>query len=140
MHDLTFLITPVCAWFAAQFIKYIVSLRKDGFSVSDFTASGGFPSSHAAFVTSLTTIVGLSYGVNSTYFAICIVFSGIILYDTVGVRRTVGDQTDAIKLIVKTQHLKIHKKIHTSRGHTIIEMIAGGLLGVLVGLFNYYVF
>lgn len=125
-------------WFAAQLTKYIFSLRKDGFSFSDLTSSGGFPSAHATFVMALTTILGLSYGLNSAYFAMCAVFSGIILYDTVGVRRTVGEQTSVIKKIAVSQKLRIRNKIHTSRGHSIIEMLAGALLGVAIGAFVHY--
>jgi len=140
MKNYIVLIAPICGWAIAQTIKYLISFRKDGFQLSDFTQSGGFPSSHASFVVSLTTIIAFAYGLDSIYFAICAAFTAIILYDTIGVRRTTGEQTEVIDKIIEKQHLKVHKTIHQSKGHSLSEMIAGVLLGIGVGFVLHYFF
>lgn len=138
MKNYILLITPIAGWLIAQAIKYAISLRKDGFSLGDLTSSGGFPSSHASFVMSLTTVVALLFGLKSAYFAICAVFSAVVLYDTIGVRRTTGEQTESINELSRKQHLKLEKFIHQSRGHDVVEMVSGAILGILIGTVAYY--
>jgi acid phosphatase family membrane protein YuiD len=137
MKNYQMLLAPILGWLTAQLIKYIVSLRKDGFTFSDFISSGGFPSSHAAFVIAPTTLVGFNYGINSVLFAICAVFSAIILYDSTGVRRTTGDQTEVIKELKNLLKFKTKHEIHISKGHNFVEVTAGGLVGLLVGYLLY---
>ena len=42
---------------------------------SRIAMSGGMPSSHSSFVTSLSTLVGMDRGFDSVEFAICVVFA-----------------------------------------------------------------
>ncbi|MFH5796933.1 divergent PAP2 family protein, partial [Clostridium perfringens] len=66
------------------------------------------PSSHSSFVTSLSTLVGMEYGFNSTEFAVVAVFSMIIMYDASGVRRAVGKQAVILNQIVDDLQHKKH--------------------------------
>jgi uncharacterized protein len=132
MADYIYLLTPVLGWLAAQGLKFLFSLRKDGITVSDVWQSGGMPSSHAAFMVSLSTVVLLSEGITSILFAITAAVTAIILYDAIGVRRTVGEQVDAIRELAKNTKLKT--EVHTARGHTPLEVAVGSLVGVVVGL------
>ena len=69
----------ILACFLAQFIKIFTG--KDKFiQFSRIVTSGGMPSSHSSFVTSLATLVGIERGFNSTDFAIVAVFALIIMY------------------------------------------------------------
>ena len=47
--------------------------------------SGGMPSSHTALVVGLTTAVGLKESLDSSLFALCLVFSLVVMYDATGV-------------------------------------------------------
>ncbi len=125
--------------FMAQFIKIFTTYP---FDFTRIVGSGGMPSSHAAFVSTLSTLVGLKYGFNSDLFAIVAVFSLIIIYDASGVRRAVGEQANVINRLIK--HLDItrlerdkellKKDLKELIGHTPFEVLAGTLLGVIVAL------
>lgn len=139
MNGYAYIITPLVGWLVAQGIKFALSLRKDGFSWADFVQSGGMPSSHSAFMVSLAVLVGLNNGFTSAVFGIVAAITGIIIYDATGVRRTTGQQTEAINELAKAQKIKLKTKINVSRGHTPAEAAAGSLVGVIVGLLGYYV-
>src|SRR5262245_54286103 len=57
-----------------------------------FVETGGMPSSHAASVAALSTLVGLSQGFRSAIFGVTLFFSLIVMYDAAGLRRAAGRQ------------------------------------------------
>ncbi len=95
------------ACFLAQFIKIFTGKEKF-IQFSRLFTSGGMPSSHSSFVTSLATLVGIERGFNSTDFAIVTVFALIIMYDASGVRRAVGKQATILNKILDDLHHKKH--------------------------------
>ena len=95
------------ACFLAQFIKIFTGKEKF-IQFSRLFTSGGMPSSHSSFVTSLATLVGIERGFNSTDFAIVTVFALIIMYDASGVRRAVGKQATILNQILDDFHHKKH--------------------------------
>ena len=138
MENLIFIAAPLLGWFSAQGIKFIFSLRKDGVTVTDAFQSGGMPSSHSAFMLALTTVIGLSEGFNSAIFGLSLALSAIIMYDARGVRLATGQQTEVLKKIANKEKIKVH--ITNAKGHRIIEVIAGAILGVVVGCLTYIFF
>jgi uncharacterized protein len=124
------------ACFLAQFFK--IFNRKD--RKVDFTrivSSGGMPSSHSSFVTSLATIVGFERGFESIEFAMITVFALIVMYDASGVRRAVGKQAAILNTILDDWHHKKpieQKRLKELIGHTPKEVYAGALLGILVAV------
>ncbi len=133
--------------FFAQFLKIFTSHPHN---LGRAFESGGMPSSHSAFVSSLATTVSLKYGFKSDIFAIVAVFSLIVTYDASGVRRAVGEQANVINRLIK--HLDI-KKIEKEKGrqiikedlkeligHTPVEVIFGICLGILLALLNWWIF
>lgn len=133
LRDFQYLVAPVLGWLVAQSIKYGLTLRKDGAQWRDFTASGGMPSSHAAFTMSLTTLIGHTYGIESAMFGLAFAVTSIAVYDAMDVRRATGQQTLAIAEIEKASRLKLRTKIHQSKGHTPVEIVAGLTVGFAVG-------
>lgn len=127
-------VISVFACFLAQFIKIFTG--KDKFiQLSRIFTSGGMPSSHSSFVTSLSTLVGIEKGFSSIEFAIVAVFSLIIMYDASGVRRAVGKQAIILNQMVEDLQTKKHfehKKLKELVGHTPIEVLFGAILGILV--------
>ena len=91
----------IIACFLAQFIKIFTGKEKR-IDIKRITTSGGMPSSHTSFVTSLATVVGLVDGFHSTNFAIAVVFAAIVMYDAAGVRRAVGKQATILNRCWKT--------------------------------------
>jgi len=126
----------IFACFLAQFIKIFTGEDKR-IDFSRIVTSGGMPSSHSSFVTSLSTLVGLEKGFNSIEFAVVLVFSLIIMYDASGVRRAVGKQATILNQIVDDIHHGKHikpDKLKELVGHTPFEVLMGALLGVVVAL------
>jgi len=140
MSDYVYLIAPVLGWAVAQSIKFSLSLRKDGINWNDALQSGGMPSSHAAFMVSICTVVLLVLGLTSVEFGVVAAITAIILYDSLGVRKTTGDQTKAIDELAKHNHKTLMTKITDSKGHDLKEVIAGIITGIVVGTVTYFIF
>jgi acid phosphatase family membrane protein YuiD len=133
MSDYIYIIAPICGWLVAQGIKFFLSLRKDGISWNDFVQSGGMPSSHTAFMVALLTVIGVNNGIQSAIFGVTAAVTAIIIYDAMGVRRTTGEQTVAIKELSDNQKYKLKIKINNSKGHTPAQIVVGIIVGALVG-------
>lgn len=129
--------TAVISWLIAQTIKVAISLIKTRqVDFTRFMGSGGMPSSHAAFTTSLATATGLQTGFQNPLFAVTAAFSFVVMYDATGVRRSAGEQAKILNRIVKsTEHgdtKETGKKLKELLGHTPLEVFAGAVLGVLI--------
>ena len=128
----------VLSWFIAQTIKVIHTLIvKRQIDFTRFVSSGGMPSSHASFVMGLTTAIGLIHGWNSTYFAISLCISLVIMYDAAGVRRAVGKQAIILNRMLEDMQHKKKKTIMEQRlkeliGHTPVEVFVGAILGIII--------
>ncbi len=149
------LISSLVAIFFAQFVKvpiqYIVSRKLDW---SLITSTGGMPSSHSAAVTALTTGVALDQGMNSSLFAVSMIFAIITMFDATGVRRHAGEQATVLNQLVidfntfveeaklwqKKPEQEKQKKLKELLGHQPIEVFFGGLTGILISLILYYFF
>lgn len=136
------IMAAIIGWFAAQVLKVVFVLLKDKkFDIRRFVGSGGMPSSHSAFVIALTTAVGYETGVDSPAFAICIVLSFIVMYDASGVRRATGQQAEILNKIVENfgnENLEVTgKRLKELVGHTPVEVFAGAVVGIIVGILMY---
>ena len=101
--------------------------------------TGGMPSSHSASVTSLATSVAILNGYKSVEFAICVVFSIIIMYDAAGVRRAAGKHAGILNSLMEIFKEKEGLKFKQTQlkellGHEPTEVIAGAVLGIVVSL------
>lgn len=95
------------------------------------------PSSHTSFVTSLATAVGLVSGYESSEFALSLVLALVVMYDVMGVRRSVGKQAQILNAIIDDfqKHRKDplnEERLKELIGHTPIEVFAGAILGILI--------
>lgn len=136
------IVTCLLSWFIAQFIKVVLTLIKDKkIDFRRFIGAGGFPSSHAALVTSLATSVGLIDGFSGTGFAISVVLALVVMYDAAGVRRAAGQQARILNKIVEewenSDLASKDKRLKELLGHTPKEVIAGAILGILIALVRY---
>lgn len=124
-------------WFIAQLLKVIfVLISTKSLDISRFVGSGGMPSSHSSLVTSMTTAIGMTEGFGSSIFALAFGVSCIIMYDAAGVRYAVGTQAKILNQIISDiqEHKFREEKLKELIGHTPIEVIAGGVLGVIVAI------
>ena len=130
----TTLMAALLAWLIAQVLKVIltfVSEKKIDFS--RMYGAGGMPSSHSALVTAMATCVGKIYGYDAPIFAVSCVFTMIVMYDAVGVRRAAGKQAQAINLLFMHTELKFEEQLKELLGHTPFQVFCGAILGIIVG-------
>ncbi|MDO5555321.1 MAG: divergent PAP2 family protein [Clostridia bacterium] len=129
---------PVLLWLCIQIFKVIYDLIKaKKFNFRRIVGAGGMPSSHAASVCCLTTLIGKYQGFNNYQFAFVLMFSLIVMYDACGVRRAAGKQANILNKIISTPNLtgvEVQEKLVELLGHTPIEVFVGALLGIIVGI------
>ena len=132
----------VCAgtgWIVAQIIKVftgVFKLRK--FSITGLLfGNGGMPSSHSASVTALAIACGLTFGFDSGFFAIAIMFAIIVMGDAAGVRRETGEQAKILNLITKdlfkhASPTEVNQNLKELVGHTPLQVVIGSALGFVI--------
>ena len=132
------LIASFLAWAIAQISKTIYELvRERKLVISRLVSSGGMPSSHSALVTGLATATGRVTGTNSALFAVTVVLASIVMYDAAGVRRAVSIQARILNQMIDEAfqgHPMAEKRLRELIGHTPVQVLVGGLLGIGVGL------
>ncbi|MBE3560495.1 MAG: divergent PAP2 family protein [Ktedonobacteraceae bacterium] len=138
LFDNRVLIASLLSWAIAQISKTIFELfRQRKLVISRLVSSGGMPSSHSALVTALATAVGRLDGIGSSTFAIAVVLASIVMYDAAGVRRAVSIQARILNQMLDELfqgHPIAEKRLRELVGHTPVQVFAGGLLGLVVGL------
>ena len=130
----------VGGWFFAQFSKVLKVMwqQKGRISAQELSVilfkSGGMPSGHTAGCIAGCVLLGLSYGWDSIYFALCACFTALIIYDAVNMRYAVGEQGRVMnEMIKKDKDLSKVKPVKLVEGHTVPEVIGGIILGIIVG-------
>lgn len=140
MEEYKYILIPLLSIVVAQIIKTIIeTISTKRFSLERlFNGAGGMPSTHTTAVISLTTLMYIDYGLNSELFAICLVFSLIVMYDAMGIRYETGKQAEIINILAKKAKLKesfvlLKEKI----GHKPIEVLGGIITGIVLAvIFN----
>ena len=86
----------------------------------------------------LAAAVGLKYRFDSVDFALAASFALVVMFDAQGVRRAAGRQARILNKI--TEDIYWQGKFSENRlrelvGHTPIEVLAGGMLGITIAFF-----
>ena len=102
-----------------------------------FFSPGGMPSAHSAFVTSLTTAIGIEAGFGSRLFAVSFVFSVIVIYDAFRLRGTVELHSRALNRLYKKLPENERIEMPTMVGHSLDEIAAGIAVGVILTVLVY---
>lgn len=145
----------IIALFLAQFLKLPIQyIMYKKWYPSVIFSTGGMPSSHCAFVSALTIAIGLTEGIGSPFFAISFVMAGVIIHDSIGIRREAGKHATILNTMRhelstifeelskgdKKDKTVVENKLKELLGHEPIEAITGTLLGVIVALAAYSIF
>lgn len=125
LSEYLFLI-PLVVLFLSEVAKILVEYVKTGDWDEGIFKTGGMPSSHSAFVTSLIIIVYQKLGMQSVEFAMAFVFASVVWYDAMSVRKAVGLQAEILNKLQRKQMLK------TRLGHSFVEVLAGIAFGAVV--------
>lgn len=138
-----YIVIPVVAWVVAQALKFMISAIRGRVDLKYLYASGGMPSGHAAVVCSLAAVAYLLDGPSSHLFGLTVILAVIVMYDSFGVRRSSGEQAQAINMLVaslSTDRIRLQNpelKLREVLGHKPGEVAAGAFLGILIAaLFN----
>jgi len=136
-------LAPAASWFFAQVIKVIIDSAKSGFCKERLVGGGGMPSSHSATVTGLIAITGATFGADSFQFAMALFWGFIVIYDARGVRYETQRQGKALNNLNEERKeegkqpldiIKFKEKL----GHTIPEIVAGIVLGIICTVVVYH--
>lgn len=138
----TILFLPLIAGLLAQIIKFFIKSNKEKFNLKNLTIYSGMPSGHSAMVVALATIVLLTEGLDSPFFAVSVVLAIVVIRDALGIRRYLGQHGAVLNELVKDlkdDSLLDEKYPHLLEriGHTPAQVIAGSLLGFFVSLIGY---
>ncbi len=135
----------ISSWFIAQLIKLILELTLHRrFDIEKMWSSGGMPSSHSSFVCAAASSIGMIEGFDSSLFSLALIFAGVVMYDACHVRRSAGEQAMIINLLTETMKKKFKEadfglkdiELKEILGHTPLQVMAGGILGVATGCFG----
>ena len=132
------LMSTVCAWFIAQFLKMVTTLFKERkFKPSLLLfSSGGMPSSHSATVGALCTSSAINFGFGSFEFAVSAILAMVVVTDAMGVRWETGEQSKVINKIVKKLFAGNPEDAETALkelvGHTPLQVLMGIIVGVVI--------
>jgi len=137
-----FLVT-VTSWALTQGIKVTRGIiQEKKFNFRWLIGTGGMPSSHAAGATALATACGLHAGFDSVAFALAVVFAIVTMFDAQGVRRCAGQQATILNQIIDDMYWRQQfeaDRLKELVGHTPVQVLVGGALGVFFACFFYYI-
>lgn len=102
--------------------------------IRKFADYGDIPSAHTAFIVGATVGLGLDAGWNSNFFGFAVVVAGILIYDIIKLRKTVEVNLTLTKLLAKKAKVAVPKDIPQFKGHSIAEVITGGVWGTICAI------
>lgn len=137
------LTVALLAWFVAQVLKTLINFILLGkFQLERMWGDGGMPSAHSATVCAMVIATARSEGLSSAIFAVAAVVAIITMHDAMGVRHETGEQAKVLNQMI-AQWIDVSEKnapflqnMHLKEmvGHTPLQVVAGVLVGVAVGL------
>ena len=140
-----YLLSPIIAFTIAQGTKIIIKTNHQRITWKDIFSYSDMPSGHTAVVVALTSIIAFKLGLESPSFSIALVFSSIVITDAIGLRNYLGKHGKTLNILVKD--LGEDKFIDKSYpiqlekiGHTPLQVIVGGLIGLIVSTVAYLLF
>ena len=138
------LLAPIMTLFIVQSIKLATDGIKGNFNFkSILTAYGGMPSSHAAVVTSLSTMVAYHEGFWSVAFAISAIFSAIVITDAIVLRGFIQAHGEALDHLIKKLPEAEQKSltfIPSKLRHTMPQVLVGIVIGFAIATIIYLLF
>ncbi|MFA5135673.1 MAG: divergent PAP2 family protein [Patescibacteria group bacterium] len=132
-YPLEIIIAAAVTFFIVQTIKLTTDRIKGNFTVKGIlTSYGGMPSSHAALVTAVTSMVAYREGVDSAVFAVALVFSLIVITDALVLRLHINNQGRSIQQLINKlpdKERSAFPKIRLGLQHTLPQVLVGIFIG-----------
>lgn len=142
------ILTALSAIAIAQGLKIITHKKLTGdWDLKQAFTTGGMPSSHSAGVAALASYLAANKGWRHTETSLATVFGVIVMYDAQGIRRHTGEIAQLVNdledNLVKFsgefpsfEYVEREKELKEILGHQPVEVGAGGLLGIVLGLIS----
>ena len=137
------LTVSLLAWFVAQVLKTLINFILLGkFQLERMWGDGGMPSAHSATVCEMFIATARCEGIDSSILAVACVVAIITMHDAMGVRHETGEQAKVLNQMID-QWIEVSEKnapflqnMHLKEmvGHTPLQVVAGFLVGLVVGL------
>ena len=136
------LTVSLLGWFVAQVLKTVINFILLGkFQLERMWGDGGMPSAHSATVCAMVIATARSVGFSSPVFAVASVVAIITMHDAMGVRHETGEQAKVLNQMIEQwidiseQNAPFLQNMHLKEmvGHTPLQVVAGVLVGVVVG-------
>ena len=148
------LLTPIISSLLSQLLKLVfnITINKQKFKITSLVADGNYPSSHTAFVTSITSISWFNTAVkcyladNAELWiwisALLTTLWLVVVRDALGVRYTVQKLCECVSELAEntTKAEEMKKKLNIKSGHRPHEVIAGAVLGLIVASFTSVIY
>lgn len=133
-------IIAATSWLVAGIIKVIIEfILNNTISLKRILGSGGMPSSHTATVVSLAISLGYINGIDSSIFALAVMFAIIVIHDAVGVRQETGKQAKVLNQMLFDTDIfsdfDLQKHFKEYVGHTPFQVLVGGIVGAVCAFF-----
>ena len=136
------LFIPLLVVIIVQGMKTIYDLSKKEFTWNVFINYGGMPSGHTAMVVATATTIGLYAGLTSPVFLLSLVLAILVIRDALGFRMQLSEHAKILNKLIKELPDEKEFSYPSSPerlGHTISQVIVGGLIGfVLTYLFWFW--
>ncbi|MFA6304974.1 MAG: divergent PAP2 family protein [Patescibacteria group bacterium] len=129
-----YFLIPIAISLIVHGIKLILDFSKGRFSWHKSMHYGGMPSSHAALVTSLATIIYLNQGLSAA-FGISFVLAVIVMRDAIGFRGYLSEHGRVLNKLIKDLPDEEEYKypvLQETIAHTWAQIIVGGVLGIIL--------
>lgn len=136
------LTVSLLGWFTAQVLKTIINFVLLGkFQLERMWGDGGMPSAHSATVCAMVIATARSEGIASPVFAVASVLAIITMHDAMGVRYETGEQAKVLNQMIEhwidisEKNSPLIQNLHLKEmvGHTPLQVVAGVVVGVVVG-------
>ena len=139
-----YIVVPVATWAVAQVAKFGIAAIRGRIDFRYLYASGGMPSVHSAVMSSLVVTAYLVDGPANHLFGFVLIIALVVIYDSLGVRRSSGEQAVVLNMLLENLERNRFKldapptRLREVLGHQPREVLVGAITGiVLAGLFNY---
>lgn len=139
-----YIAVPFAVWAITQLTKFTISAYKGKLDLRNLYASGGMPSVHSAVVCSLATTALVLDGLGSHLFGFTTIFAAIIIYDSLGVRRSSGEQGAALNMVLtslsrdRQSLINPDLRLREVLGHEPKEVVVGAVTGIFLALVLNY--
>lgn len=133
------LVVAVAVQLLSQLFKVVFySLKERRLRLDYFISTGGMPSAHTAFVSTLTVSLGLHHGFASEFFTVAFVFSVIMVYDLVRVRGAVHAHSRILAMLLEQVQLRQKVVLPHLVSHSLPEILVGLGVGGAAAAAAYY--